>query len=170
MSALRAPQELFVATVAVFFLPDAGHRCLVSDSQEAPAYAGACASSEDSLGWTARGTPASATNAEGCTLDPNGERWKGQQVYIDEGVGVGAVVGSTMFNTLCIIGGSAVVSGKISKLDWRIIMRDGTSYMVAIFSLAIILNFGEQDEPVRTRRLPTAPIVDATCCPSRTPS
>merc|ERR1719421_1011318 len=66
----------------------------------------------------------------------------GQKIYIDEGVGVGAVVGSTMFNTLCIIGGSAIVSGKISKLDWRIIMRDGTSYMVSI-----ILNGGETDEP-----------------------
>ena len=31
---------------------------------------------------------------------------------------------STMFNTLCIIGGSAIVAGKIVELDWRIIMRD----------------------------------------------
>lgn len=28
-------------------------------------------------------------------------------------------------------------------------MRDGSSYMVAIFFLVYILNFGEQDEPVR---------------------
>ena len=70
----------------------------------------------------------------------------GQRIYIDEGVGVGAVVGSTMFNTLNIIGGSAIVSGKITKLDWRIIMRDGTTYMFSIFLLAYCLNMPTMEE------------------------
>ena len=62
------------------------------------------------------------------------------------GVGVGAVVGSTMFNTLNIIGGSAIVSGKITKLDWRIILRDGTTYMFSIFLLAYCLNMPTMEE------------------------
>ena len=34
--------------------------------------------------------------------------------------------------TRCIIGGSALAAGNIVKLDWRIVMRDGTSYMLAL--------------------------------------
>eukprot|EP01047_Picozoa_sp_COSAG01_P075928 COSAG01_NODE_13172_length_1625_cov_1.523591_1_plen_147_part_10 len=116
-------------------------------------FAGYCESPDDNLGWLTdplakdqTGRSPGKTVLDACTL-VKGATWAGQRIYIDEGVGVGAVVGSTMFNTLCIIGGSAIVSGKISKLDWRIIMRDGTSYMVAIITLAIILNGGETDEP-----------------------
>lgn len=56
-------------------------------------------------------------------------------VHKDPGLGVGTVVGSTMFNTMCIIGGSAIISGKTTTLDWRIVARDGCSYCVAILTL-----------------------------------
>jgi hypothetical protein len=156
MAAGSSSPELFVAAVAVFMLPDTGHRCVLNapgSTPDAPVFAGYCESPDDNLGWLTdplakdqTGRSPGKTVLDACTL-VEGANWAGQRIYIDEGVGVGAVVGSTMFNTLCIIGGSAIVSGKISKLDWRIIMRDGTSYMVAIITLAIILNGGEADEP-----------------------
>ena len=43
-------------------------------------------------------------------------------------IDIGAVVGSTMFNTLCIVGGSAIVCGSMVQLDSRIFYRDGLSY------------------------------------------
>jgi Ca2+/Na+ antiporter len=148
MAAGSSSPELFVATVAVFAVGDAGQRCaLMNDSGETE-FALSCDTPQDSLGWLlspeARGASGElATSAtDACSLLGDSAHLLGQKIYIDEGVGVGAVVGSTMFNTLCIIGGSAVVSGKISKLDWRIILRDGTTYMVAIFTLAYVLNFG----------------------------
>lgn len=58
-------------------------------------------------------------------------------------VGVGAVVGSTMFNTLCIVGGSAIACGKMVQLDSRIFYRDGLSYAVSIAVLAFCLVDGE---------------------------
>lgn len=57
----------------------------------------------------------------------------------DPGLGVGTVIGSTMFNTMCIIGGSAIVSGKTTTLDWRIVARDGTSYAFAVLTLMYVL-------------------------------
>ena len=59
MAAGSSSPELFVATVAVFFLPDAGHRCVLDQphpdgtlsSADAPVFAGACATPEDNLGW-----------------------------------------------------------------------------------------------------------------------
>jgi Ca2+/Na+ antiporter len=152
MAAGSSSPELFVAAVAVFFLPDAGHRCVLSQLHEDgssstpdnPVFAGACASPDDNLGWL---TDPYTTAA--CSLvDPDGQEWVGQRIYIDEGVGVGAVVGSTMFNTMCIIGGSAIVSaGTETTLDWRIVMRDGTFYMISIIMLSVVLNRGSQSEP-----------------------
>ena len=189
MAAGSSSPELFVATVAVFMVGDAGQRCALKTDRSDTDYefASNCGESpEEQLGWFA--TPdamatsgdyvGSAAAAEwvdfpagdvfhagdvgakrtaqalddvcGMLTSVNGGHGPlGQKIYIDEGVGVGAVVGSTMFNTLCIIGGSAIVSGKISKLDWRIVMRDGTSYMLGIFMLAYILNFPNKEvEPV----------------------
>ena len=60
-------------------------------------------------------------------------------IHKDPGLGVGTVIGSTMFNTMCIIGGSAIISGKTTTLDWRIVARDGTSYCVAILTLMYVL-------------------------------
>jgi sodium/potassium/calcium exchanger 4 len=60
-----------------------------------------------------------------------------------DAVGVGAVVGSTMFNTLCIVGGSAIACGKLVALDNRIFYRDGCSYAFAILVLACCLYDGE---------------------------
>jgi Ca2+/Na+ antiporter len=150
MAAGSSSPELFVATVAVFAVGDAGHRCALKNPAGETEFALPCDTPEDSLGWL---TDPDALGVSGdiatgvddaCSLV--GKHLLGQKIYIDEGVGVGAVVGSTMFNTLCIIGGSAVVSGKISKLDWRIILRDGTTYMVAIFTLAWVLNMPDVEE------------------------
>ena len=58
-------------------------------------------------------------------------------------VGVGAVVGSTMFNTLCIVGGSAIACGHVVPLDGRIFYRDGLSYAFAIVILYFVLFDGE---------------------------
>lgn len=58
-------------------------------------------------------------------------------------VGVGAVVGSTMFNTLCIVGGSAIVCGQMVQLDSRIFYRDGLSYAFSICLLYVCLVDGE---------------------------
>eukprot|EP01043_Picozoa_sp_COSAG02_P000117 COSAG02_NODE_2_length_75708_cov_87.013953_20_plen_457_part_00 len=162
MAAGSSSPELFVATVAVFAVGDAGHRCSLineensqyspSDAQFKPEFALPCDTPEDSLGWL---TDPDAMGSDGDVAKDNttiaacslvDEHMLGQKIYIDEGIGVGAVVGSTMFNTLCIIGGSAVVSGKISKLDWRIILRDGTTYMVAVFTLAWVLNMPDMEE------------------------
>lgn len=53
-------------------------------------------------------------------------------IHTDPGLGIGTVVGSTMFNTLCIIGGSAIVSSGRTRLDWRTLARDAGGYFVAI--------------------------------------
>jgi hypothetical protein len=58
-------------------------------------------------------------------------------------VGVGCVVGSAMFNTLCIVGGSAIACGKVVQLDSRIFYRDGFSYAGAIAILYVCLMDGE---------------------------
>ena len=59
-------------------------------------------------------------------------------------VGLGAVVGSTMFNTLCIIGGSAMVAkGGSHSCDWRCIARDGGTYTFAVLLLGGVLLDGE---------------------------
>ena len=150
MAAGSSSPELFVATVAVFAVGDAGQRCALVNAEGETEFALPCDTPEDSLGWLtspdAMGAAgAAATNiADACQIQD--AHLLGQKIYIDEGVGVGAVVGSTMFNTLCIIGGSAIVSGKISKLDWRIILRDGTTYMVAIVTLAYVLNMPDVEE------------------------
>ena len=60
-------------------------------------------------------------------------------IHKDPGLGVGTVIGSTMFNTMCIIGGSAIISGKTTTLDWRIVARDGMSYVAAILTLMCVL-------------------------------
>jgi Ca2+/Na+ antiporter len=153
MAAGSSSPELFVATVAVFAVGDAGHRCALMNPQGETEFALPCDTPEESLGWLtdpdARGAGGDVATSidDACSLIDS--HLLGQKIYIDEGVGVGAVVGSTMFNTLCIIGGSAIVSGKISKLDWRIIMRDGTTYMISIFVLAWVLNMPTmEDRPV----------------------
>ena len=61
------------------------------------------------------------------------------EIHKDPGLGVGTVIGSTMFNTLCIVGGSAIVSGGMVKLDWRIVLRDAGGYAVAIAVLSMCI-------------------------------
>lgn len=57
-------------------------------------------------------------------------------------VGVGACAGSTMFNTMCIIGGSALIAGKPVSLQWRSIVRDCGVYIVSLVVLLILLQDG----------------------------
>ena len=139
MAAGSSAPELFVAAVSVFMVTT-GHMCVISSPEEPghPVFA------------TPPETDYIATELEQFIVQSphNCENGAGafQSVAIDEGIGVGAVVGSTMFNTMCIIGGSAIVSGKITKLDWRIIMRDGSTYMAAVIALAIILNTGGEPD------------------------
>ena len=54
-------------------------------------------------------------------------------------VGVGACAGSTMFNTMCIIGGSALIAGKPVSLQWRSIIRDCGIYIVSLVALVLML-------------------------------
>jgi len=54
-------------------------------------------------------------------------------------VGVGACAGSTMFNTMCIIGGSALIAGKPVPLQWRSVVRDGGIYVISCVVLVILL-------------------------------
>jgi Ca2+/Na+ antiporter len=54
-------------------------------------------------------------------------------------VGVGACAGSTMFNTMMIIGGSAMIAGKPVPLQWRCIARDAGTYLIATLVLLVFL-------------------------------
>jgi K+-dependent Na+/Ca+ exchanger-like protein len=60
-------------------------------------------------------------------------------------VGVGACAGSTMFNTMCIIGGSALIAGKPVPLQWRAVMRDSGIYVVSVVVLVGLLWDGRID-------------------------
>lgn len=60
-------------------------------------------------------------------------------------VGVGACAGSTMFNTMCIIGGSALIAGKPVPLQWRAVVRDCGIYILSCIVLVILLWNGRID-------------------------
>jgi Ca2+/H+ antiporter len=60
-------------------------------------------------------------------------------IHKDPGLGMGTVVGSCMFNTMCIIGGSALVAGSVVQLDWRIVLRDAISYAASVLVLMLFL-------------------------------
>jgi len=166
MAAGSSSPELFVATVAVFFSGDTGHQCKVN-----PAHWVEFAHSKKGAGgkmvkWdefiemdsTKEGEKlygVGAANGNTSVTDwgyaiktdklfaCKSDSPEARAIHIDRGVGVGAVVGSTMFNTMVIIGGSAIVSAKVSKLDWRIILRDGGTYMAGLAVLAYTLNYPE---------------------------
>ena len=44
-----------------------------------------------------------------------------------------------MFNTMCIIGGSALIAGRPVPLQWRSIVRDCGIYMASIVVLVVVL-------------------------------
>uniref|UniRef100_A0A7S1Y1G9 PH domain-containing protein n=1 Tax=Phaeomonas parva TaxID=124430 RepID=A0A7S1Y1G9_9STRA len=50
--------------------------------------------------------------------------------------GVGTVIGSEVFNMLCIVGGSVLYAeNHVLNLDWRVLLRECTFYLLALISL-----------------------------------
>lgn len=55
--------------------------------------------------------------------------------------GLGSSVGSALFQTLVVIGFTAIISS--TKLDWKNVMRDATTYGIAIVLLIIFVSDGK---------------------------
>ena len=53
--------------------------------------------------------------------------------------GTGTVVGSEIFNMLCIVGAAALATSGDLKLDWRLLFRDVLFYVIAIVLLLVFL-------------------------------
>ena len=66
-------------------------------------------------------------------------------------VGIGTIVGSAVFNLCCIIGGTALFTPFVLKLDWKPLTRDSLFYGLAITAMILVL----QDSRVTT--------IEATC-------
>ncbi|XP_040267526.1 sodium/potassium/calcium exchanger 4 isoform X1 [Bufo bufo] len=61
-------------------------------------------------------------------------------VFITHGdVGVGTIVGSAVFNILCIIGVCGVFAGQVVRLTWWSLFRDSMYYILAIIALIIFI-------------------------------
>ncbi|XP_063804543.1 sodium/potassium/calcium exchanger 4 isoform X1 [Pseudophryne corroboree] len=61
-------------------------------------------------------------------------------VFITHGdVGVGTIVGSAVFNILCIIGVCGVFAGQVVHLTWWSLFRDSMYYILAIIALIIFI-------------------------------
>jgi len=58
-------------------------------------------------------------------------------------IGVGTIVGSAVFNLVCICGLSAVVPGETLSLDWRPLARDASFYFISICLLVLTLMDGK---------------------------
>jgi len=57
-------------------------------------------------------------------------------------VGVGTIVGSAVFNLCCIIGGTALFSPILLKIDWKPITRDSFFYGLSIVGMIYVLMDG----------------------------
>ena len=57
-------------------------------------------------------------------------------------VGVGTIVGSAVFNVLCIIGVTAIFAGQTLQLDWKPVTRDALFYSASIVSIIVFFNDG----------------------------
>lgn len=57
-------------------------------------------------------------------------------------IGVGAVVGSAVFNVLCVPACCGLFTGQVIKLDWWPVSRDCFMYAVSVVSLIVVLNDG----------------------------
>jgi len=57
-------------------------------------------------------------------------------------VGIGTIVGSAVFNLCCIIGGTALFTPVVLKIDWKPITRDTIFYGVAIVAMIYVLKDG----------------------------
>ncbi|XP_041038837.1 sodium/potassium/calcium exchanger 3 [Carcharodon carcharias] len=61
-------------------------------------------------------------------------------VFITKGdVGVGTIVGSAVFNILCIIGVCGLFSGLVVPLTWWSLIRDSTYYTLSVMALILII-------------------------------
>ncbi|XP_031747325.1 sodium/potassium/calcium exchanger 4 isoform X2 [Xenopus tropicalis] len=61
-------------------------------------------------------------------------------VFITHGdVGVGTIVGSAVFNILCIIGVCGVFAGQVVRLTWWSLFRDSMYYIISILALIIFI-------------------------------
>ncbi|XP_018414030.1 PREDICTED: sodium/potassium/calcium exchanger 4 [Nanorana parkeri] len=61
-------------------------------------------------------------------------------VFITHGdVGVGTIVGSAVFNILCIIGVCGIFAGQVVHLTWWSLFRDSMYYILAIIALIIFI-------------------------------
>ncbi|KAM4691021.1 sodium/potassium/calcium exchanger 4 isoform 2-T2 [Rhinophrynus dorsalis] len=61
-------------------------------------------------------------------------------VFITHGdVGVGTIVGSAVFNILCIIGVCGVFAGQVVHLTWWSLFRDSMYYTISIMALIIFI-------------------------------
>ena len=54
-------------------------------------------------------------------------------------VGIGTIVGSAVFNLCCIIGGTALFTPFVLKLDWKPLTRDSLFYGLAITAMILVL-------------------------------
>jgi len=57
-------------------------------------------------------------------------------------VGVGTIVGSAVFNLCCIIGGTAMFTPGVLKIDWKPITRDTFFYAISIAAMIYVLADG----------------------------
>ncbi|XP_006133722.2 sodium/potassium/calcium exchanger 4 isoform X1 [Pelodiscus sinensis] len=65
-------------------------------------------------------------------------------VFITHGdVGVGTIVGSAVFNILCIIGVCGIFAGQVVRLTWWSVFRDSSYYTLSVI-LLIIFIYDEQ--------------------------
>ncbi|XP_041430821.1 sodium/potassium/calcium exchanger 4 isoform X2 [Xenopus laevis] len=61
-------------------------------------------------------------------------------VFITHGdVGVGTIVGSAVFNILCIIGVCGVFAGQVVRLTWWSLFRDSMYYILSIMALIVFI-------------------------------
>ena len=54
-------------------------------------------------------------------------------------VGIGTIVGSAVFNLCCIIGGTALFTPFVLKLDWKPLTRDSLFYGMSIAAMIVVL-------------------------------
>eukprot|EP01083_Nonionella_stella_P191763 709528_1 len=54
-------------------------------------------------------------------------------------IGLGTVVGSAMFNILCVVAASALASGDHIFIDWRTLARDCMFYAVSLALLMLVM-------------------------------
>uniref|UniRef100_A0ACB8G6F2 Uncharacterized protein n=1 Tax=Sphaerodactylus townsendi TaxID=933632 RepID=A0ACB8G6F2_9SAUR len=61
-------------------------------------------------------------------------------VFITHGdVGVGTIVGSAVFNILCIIGVCGIFAGQVVRLTWWSVCRDSVYYTISVIILIVFI-------------------------------